>query len=58
MVLTLANTLHVPITIFTTVQNKPVVCVMPTSASLVSTQPLFLAYTQSGPGHYDAVIKV
>ena len=34
----------------------PVVCVMPTTTSVVSTHPLFLAYTQGGPGHYDAVI--
>ena len=31
---------------------------MPTTTSVVSTHPLFLAYTQGGPGHYDAVIMV
>lgn len=54
MVLTVAN---IPITVFTSVHNMPVLCVMPTSQSVVSTQPLFLPFTQSGPGHYDAVVS-
>ena len=56
MVLTLSNILRLPITIVTSVQNMPVVCVMPTSSSVISTQPIFVTYTQSGPGHYDAVV--
>ena len=56
MVLTLANVLHVPITIFTSVDNMPVLCIMPTTQSVFSTQPIFLAFNQSGSGHYDAVI--
>ena len=56
MVLTLANMLNIPITVFTSVNNMPVLCIMPTTQSVLSTQPLFLAFTQSGPGHYDAVI--
>ena len=35
----------------------PILCVMPTSQSIVTTQPLFLPYTQSGPEHYDAVVS-
>ena len=57
MVLTVANILHVPTTIFTLVPNMPVICVMPTSQSVILTQPLFVAFTQSGPGHYDAFIR-
>ena len=56
--LMVANILHLPITVFTTVPNMPVICVMPTTTSVISTHPLFLAYTQGGPGHYDAVIMV
>ena len=57
MVLTLANVLNIPITVFTSVINMPVLCVMPTTQCVISTQPLFLAFTQTGPGHYDAVIE-
>ncbi len=58
MVLTLANILQMPITIFTSVSNMPLVCVMPTSLTMLTTQPIFLVYTQSGPGHYDSAISV
>ena len=58
MVLTLANVLGMPITLFTSIQNMPVICVMPTSQAIsTSTEPLLLAFTQDGPGHYDAVIS-
>ena len=58
MVLTLANVLGLPITLFTSIQNMPVICVMPTSQAITSsTEPLLLAFTQDGPGHYDAVIS-
>ena len=58
MVLTLANVLGMPITVFTSVQNMPVLCIMPTSQSVAIEQPLFLAFTQHGAGHYDAVIPI
>ena len=35
-------------------KNMPVICVMPTTQA---TEPLLLAFTQDGPGHYDAVIS-
>ena len=58
MILTLANVLHIPITVFTSISNMPVLCVLPTTTqSIHSTQPIFLAFTQSGPGHYDAVVS-
>lgn len=56
MLLTIANVLSIPVTVFTSVQNLPLLCVMPTSDLVISPQPLFVAYTQNGPGHYDAVI--
>lgn len=55
MVLTLANLLGMPISIFTSVTNMPLLCVMPTT---VITQPIFLAYTQTGPGHYDVALPI
>ena len=39
MVLTLANMLNIPITVFTSVNNMPVLCIMPTTQSVLSTQP-------------------
>ena len=45
MVLALAHILHIPLTIFTSVPNMAVLCVMPTSASMVSAQPLFCIHT-------------
>ena len=57
MVLTLANVLSMPITIFTSIQNMPVICVMPTTQAITTTEPLLLAFKQDGPGHYDAVIS-
>ena len=60
MVLTLANILQMPITItvFTSVSNMPVLCIMPTTHSALTSQPIFLAYTQTGPGHYDCVVPI
>ena len=58
MVLTLANILQMPITVFTSVSNMPVLCIMPTTHSTLTTQLIFLAYTQTGPGHYDCVLPI
>ena len=58
MVQTLANILQMPITIFTSVPNMPILCIMPTTQMTVTAQSIFLAYTQSGPGHYDSVVSV
>ena len=57
MVLTLANILLIPVTIFTSIENMPVLCVLPTSGPTVSSQPIFLAYNQDGPGHYDCATQ-
>ena len=58
MVLTLANILQIPITIFTSVQNMPLLCIMPTTQITSITQPIFLTYTQSGAGHYDCAVPM
>ena len=41
MVLTLANILQMPITIFTSIEQMPILCVMP-KISIVTTTPIFL----------------
>ena len=56
MVLTLANVLHMPITIFTSVVNMPVICITPTMQVADSAQPLLLTFIQDGPGHYDYAV--
>ena len=43
---------------FACLSNMPVLCIMPTTQSALTTQPIFLAYTQSGPGHYDCVLPI
>ena len=58
MVLTLANLLGMPISIFTSVTNMPLLCVMPTTETSVITQPIFLAYIQTGPGHFDVALPI
>jgi hypothetical protein len=55
--LTIANTLNVKITIFTSVLDLPRIDVKPErkNASLLSTRKtIYLAYNQYGVGHYDA----
>ncbi len=58
MVLTLANVLHMPITVFTSVVNMPVLCIIPTVEVADSVHPIFITFTQAGPGHYDYAIPV
>ena len=57
IVLTLASILQIPITVFTTVQNMPLLCIMPTT-QITSITPIFLTYTQSGAGHYDCPVPI
>ena len=56
MVLTITNILLMPVTIFTSINNMPVICVLRTSRPTISSQPIFLAYNQDGPGHYDCAV--
>lgn len=56
MVLTLVNVLHMPITIFTSVVNMPVICITPTMQVADSAQPFLLTFIQEGPGHYDYAV--
>ena len=52
MPLALANVLRLPIVLFTSIENFPVVVVNPRQ-QVPDAEPLFLAYQQQGPGHYD-----
>ena len=52
--LTLSNALGVPITAFTSMLSHPVVHVMPRLVKL--NNPVYVAFTQFGMGHYDAVV--
>ena len=51
----LVSVLSRPVTIFTSDENMPVVTLMPISSLVIDSHPIFLAYNQDGPGHYDAV---
>jgi hypothetical protein len=57
MVLTIANILHLPITIFTNMPNLSVICISPVSG-ITSTEPIFLTFDSSGPGHYSYAIPI
>ncbi|XP_032232654.2 uncharacterized protein LOC116615103 [Nematostella vectensis] len=54
MVPGMANILKMPIVLLSQMQNFPVVPVSPTKGTVIST-PLYLAFDQSGLGHYDAI---
>lgn len=58
MVLTLANVLQMPITAFTSVPNMPLLCIIPSTQTMLTTQPIMLVYTHTGPGHYDSAIPI
>lgn len=51
----LVNTLSLPITVFTSAENMPVLTLLPISSIPSDSHPLFIAYNQDGSGHYDAV---
>ena len=44
-----------PVTISTSINN---LCILPTSGPIIMGQPIFSAYNQSGPGHYDCSIYI
>ncbi len=55
MVRTLLNILAIRITIFTSVENMPVLCVTP-AFNCDTSVPLYLTYVQAGAGHYDYAV--
>jgi hypothetical protein len=59
MVLTLANVLNYPITIFTSIPDMPLLCITPQNGGPgASCLPLFLTFNQNGPGHYDYAVHI
>ena len=52
----LANVLSAPLMILTTVHNMPIISVVP-RRTVSNGQTINLAYTQHGPGHYDALFR-
>ena len=54
MLLALANVLNCTIIVFTSIDSYPVIPIVPRSAAL-SSVPLYVAYNNSGKGHYNAV---
>ena len=43
----LVNVLSQPVTIFTSVENMPIIALMPISSVVVNSNPLFIAYNQN-----------
>ena len=56
IVLTLANVLHCPIILFTSISDMPIICIAPTVEAMNTTHPIFLTFFQSGAGHYDYAV--
>jgi len=54
MVLAASNLLQIPIVVFTTMENFPVLSAVP-SSSIIQDINIYLAYNHIGAGHYDAL---
>ena len=53
----LVNVLAIPMAVFTSAENMPVLSLLPITSMVMESEPVFLAYLHEGPGHYDAVIR-
>ena len=53
----LVNVLAIPMTVFTSAENMPMLTLLPITSVVMESEPIFLAYLHGGPGHYDAVIR-
>ena len=56
MLTALSNALQAPFIVFSSIACHPIFCVEPTKQVMI--QPLFVAYNQSGPGHFDGVVPI
>jgi len=54
MPLAASNALHIPVVVFTTMSNFPIIPICPRDIILTNT-PIFLAYDMNFAGHYDAI---
>ena len=52
----MANALKIPIVVFTSAANFPLTTVMPTYSIAATSEPIYVALTQCGAGHFDAVM--
>ena len=57
VILALSNILHMSLVVFTSLENYPIITIVPTTGP-VSNTPVYVAFEQIGAGHYDAVIEV
>ena len=57
MVVTLANVIQKGVVIFTSSLEMPVLTVTPAFGAVESIEPIWLAYSQDGPGDYDLAIQ-
>ncbi len=55
-ILALANILRIGIVVFTSLENYPVITIVPRNEP-ISCTTVYLAFEQLGAGHYDAVIE-
>ena len=51
----LSNMLQSPLVLFTSRPNQPLHIQHPNNSPMINPHPIYLAYLQVGPGHYDAV---
>lgn len=58
MVLILVNVLHIPVTIFTSIENLPIICLTPTLQETDTARPLLLTFCQDGPRYYDYAMPI
>ena len=56
MVLAVSNALEIPIVVFSSALHHPLLFITP--LSLKVTWPLFIAFSQYGPGHYSGVCAI
>ncbi|CAB3979300.1 Hypothetical predicted protein [Paramuricea clavata] len=55
MLMALSNVLKCPVVIFTSIDTYPIIPLNPRQAPL-SAIPIYVAFNQSGKGHYDAIV--
>ena len=51
----MCNVLNTPIVVFSSISDVPVIVITPTIGTATTSETIHLAYSQYGPGHYDAV---
>ena len=56
MPIAMSNVLNLPLCIITSESHTPVISICPQQA-ITGSLPIILAYTSTGPGHYDAMVS-